>query len=131
MAKTASIVFGIVFVVIGILAFIGNPIVGMGGFFATNRIHDLVHILSGIIFLIVGFSGTERGASTWLKAFGAVYLLVAILGFFVVTGSGSGNVLGLIEVNAADNWLHVILGVVFILSGMFLGSSDEAPMMQQ
>jgi len=50
---------------------------------------------------------------TVFKIFGIVYLLVAILGFF----SGSGSVLGFLDVNSADNWLHVVLGIVVLGAG--------------
>jgi len=130
MAKTLSIVFGIVFAVIGLLAFVTNPIVGMAGFFETNRLHDAVHLISGVAFLIIGFAAMEKTAALWLKVFGAVYLLVAVLGFFVAGNSGMGQILGLITVNGADNWLHVALGLVFLLSGIFTGSSDEMGMRQ-
>jgi hypothetical protein len=32
--------------------------------------------------------------------------------------SGSGMLLGLVAVNSADNWLHLVLGVVLLLLSM-------------
>jgi hypothetical protein len=52
----------------------------------------------------------------WLTILGVVYLIVAVLGFLLAPGSGM--LLGLIEANDADHWLHIVLGVVLILAGM-------------
>jgi hypothetical protein len=73
--KTAALAIGIVFVVVGLLGFVNNPIIGL---FATNTAHNLVHLVSGILILIGAF--TAIGAGTTLKVFGVVYALVAILG---------------------------------------------------
>jgi hypothetical protein len=116
MAKKLAMVFGVVFLLIGVLGFVSNPIVGDGSLFQTNAIHNLVHIISGIIF-VVAAKKTERVAGKTLFIFGIVYLLVAILGFLMSDGGATTSLLGLIEINAADNWLHIVLAVVFILVG--------------
>lgn len=130
MAKKLIVLFGAVFLVVGVLGFIANPIVGDMGFFHADTMHNLVHLVSGLLFLIVGFSAPAKAGLT-MKIFGAVYLLVAILGFLMVDASGTGSVLGLIEVNSADNWLHVVLGLVIFGAGS-MAKSDIAmtqPMM--
>ncbi len=108
MAKKWAMVFGIVFIVIGLLGFISNPIVGRAGYFMTNGLHDLVHIISGIIMLVVAMKN-DKAASTVLIIFGFVYLLVTILGFLGIT-------LGL-DINGPDNLLHLVLAVVFLVVG--------------
>jgi hypothetical protein len=129
MAKKLSLVFGIVFLVVGILGFIPNPIVGgMSSIFHTDLAHNLVHLLSGIIFLVIALKCTDKAAVA-LKIFGVVYLLVAVLGFLAVDASGMGEILGLIHVNGADNWLHVVLGVVILAAG-FLAKDSSAPAQQ-
>jgi hypothetical protein len=121
MAKKLTIIFGIVFIVIGILGFISNPIVGREGFFMTNAVHDLVHIISGIVFLIVA-SKSDQASSTVLTVFGVIYLLVTLLGFIA---GGDGNLLGL-AVNGADNVLHLVLAVVFLIAGLSTKSKMSA-----
>jgi hypothetical protein len=59
----------------------------------------------------------------WLKILGVVYLIVAALGFLMAS-----PILGLIEVNGADNVFHVLLGIV-LLGGGFLGKGGAAPSM--
>jgi hypothetical protein len=115
MAKTLAIVFGAVFVLVGILGFLDNPIVGMEGLFQTDTLHDLVHLLFGIILLVVAFTAPARSAA-WLKILGIVYLVLAVLGFLTI--SDGGELLGLVLMNTADHWLHVILGVALLLAGM-------------
>ena len=115
MAKNLAIVFGVVFVIVGLLGFVGGlGIVGPTGLFATNLPHDLIHLVSGIVFLIVAFSAPQASSAT-LKTFGYVYLLVTILGF-VLTPSG-GSLLGFIQMSAADNYLHLVLAVVILIAG--------------
>lgn len=109
MGKTLK-VFGWIFLVIGILGFFSNPIVGSGAWFHADFNHNLVHLLTGLIMLWVAYKAMDR-ARTTLKTFGWIYLIIAILGFFLV--SGTGTLLGLVEINGTDNWLHLVLAVIF------------------
>ena len=83
MAKTLAMVFGIVFVLVGILGFIPNPIVGTAGLFVTDHLHDLVHFLFGVILLVVAFAAPARSAQ-WMIILGVVYLVLAVLGFLLI-----------------------------------------------
>ena len=117
-AKTAAIVLGAVFILVGILGFIPNPLVSPTGLFAVNTPHNLIHLVTGAAFLYGAFS--SFGATLALKIFGAVYALVAIIGLFT-----SGNMLlGFVQVNHADHWLHVVLAAVILAAGFML--PDEA-----
>lgn len=120
-AKTAALVIGIVFIAVGILGFIPNPLVSPTGLFAVNTMHNLVHLISGIVLLAGLYS---FGASLALKIVGIVYALVAILGFFIV--GEDGMMLGMIHVNDADKWLHVVLAVVILLAGFALPDDKMA-----
>jgi hypothetical protein len=113
-AKTAGIVIGAVFVVVGIVGFVPNPLVSPTGLFAVNTAHNLVHLLSGAAILACALSGVATALS--LQIFGVVYALVAILGFF----THGTMLLGLIQVNHADHWLHVLLAVVILAAGFLL-----------
>lgn len=120
MAKKIALLLGIVFVLVGLLGFVPNPIVGMAGIFETDMLHNLVHILFGIILIVAAKKGA---AMLWLKVLGVVYLLLAILGFLMVPEGGM--LLGLVHANAADHWLHVVLGIVLVLAG-FMGKGRPA-----
>jgi hypothetical protein len=114
-AKTAALVIGIVFIAVGILGFIPNPLISPTGLFAVNTMHNLVHLISGIVLLAGVYS---FGSSLALKIVGIVYAIVAVLGFFMV--GEDGMMLGMIHINEADKWLHVALAVVILLAGFAL-----------
>jgi hypothetical protein len=116
MVKTLGIVFGIVFLAVGILGFVQGPQMGDGrmllGIFHVNTAHNFVHIGSGVIFLLASLGG---GARLWFKLFGAIYALVAVLGLLHL--GQDVNLLGLVSNNDADTWLHIGLAVVMLLIG--------------
>src|SRR5262245_43494822 len=119
-AKTAGIVIGAVFVIVGIVGFIPNPLVSPTGLFAVNTAHNLVHLLSGAAILVCALSGVATALS--LQIFGVLYALVAILGFFL----HGEMLLGLIRVNHADHWLHVLLAVVILAAGFLLPAEQTS-----
>jgi hypothetical protein len=125
MAKTLAIIFGVVFVLVGILGFIQNPIVGMDGIFVTNHAHDLVHLLFGVILLVVAFVAAAR-AGLWMIILGVIYLVLAVVGFVMVPHGG--NLLGFVATNDADHWLHIVLGVVLIVLGIVAKGKKPAAM---
>lgn len=126
MTKKLAKIFGAVFILVGILGFIPNPIVGANGFFHTNLVHDLVHVLLGLALLLMSKTGEQ--AAKWLKIIGVVYLLVAVLGFLMMPAMDTTtSLLGLVAINGADNWLHIVLAFVLIVSG-YASKGDSAPM---
>ena len=55
--------------------------------------------------------------------FGAVYLLVGVLGFFVTSGvalfaTSGGLLLGIFEVNPFHNVAHLLIGAVLLIGGL-------------
>ena len=125
MAKKLATLFGVVFVLVGVLGFVSNPIVGAAGLFQTDTLHNIVHLLIGVVLLIVAMSAPAASA-LWLKIFGVVYLLLAVLGFLLIPGGGM--LLGLVTTNTADHFLHLVLGVVILAAGMWGNSSSSMPM---
>jgi hypothetical protein len=115
-AKTAALILGVVFIIVGVLGYIKNPLVGEYGIFLTNNMHNLVHIISGI-FLLIGVY-TALSPSLALKILGVVYAIVAILGFVMMKG-GDGVMFG-IAMNMMDHWLHVALAIVILAAGFGL-----------
>src|SRR2546421_1905171 len=114
MVKTMAVLFGVVFLLVGILGFV--PAVTKDqmllGIFHVNAAHNAVHLLSGAVALFAGM--TSAGASrTYFRVFGVIYGVVAVMGFFV----GDGMLLGLISNNTADTWLHVVIAAVSLLLG--------------
>ncbi len=113
--KTASLAFGIIFILVGIIGFIPNPLVAPDGVFAVNLAHNLVHILTGVVFIVGAMQFADK-ADMVFKSVGAAYVLVTIVGFFT-----SGNMLlGLVHINQADRWLHLGLALVILAVGFIL-----------
>lgn len=116
MIKTAAVLFGIVFILIGILGFVpgitNNEM--LLGIFHVNAAHNVVHLLSGAVALFAGM--TSVGASRmYFRIFGVVYGLVAILG--LMNMGQHTMLLGLISNNDADTFLHIGIAAVSLLLG--------------
>ena len=120
MAKKLAIVFGIVFVLVGLLGFVSNPIIGMNtdAIFLTDAIHNIVHLLIGVVLLIAG-SKSEGAAASAMKLFGIVYLVLFLNG--LVTPD---QLLGFVTQNQNDTWLHLILGIVLLIAGFTARGND-------
>jgi hypothetical protein len=117
--KTASILLGLTFVAVGLLGFVPNPIIADSpeAIFHADAIHSTVHIVSGVLFLLFAFAAPDN-AGMFMKVFGVVYFLLGVLGLFTIGSEGVTRLLGFLHVNGADNYLHIVLGVVIFLAGM-------------
>ena len=114
MVRSAAILFGVVFLLVGILGFVpaatSNEM--LLGTFHVNLAHNIVHLASGVVFLLCGMAGAGA-SSAFFKIFGIVYALVAVLGFYYKDEA----IFGLIANNMPDVWLHVVLAVVMLFLG--------------
>ena len=118
-AKNAAMLFGVVFLIVGVLGYVPNPVVGPAGIFLTNPLHNIIHLVSGIALLAGAY--TSLGSSMMLKIVGVVYGLVAVCGFFMVM---DGMMMG-VAINDADKWLHVALAIAILAAGFML--PDDKP----
>ena len=125
-ARLYATLVGGVLVVAGIIGFFysasfGSPgdVDDVFGILSVNAWHNLVHIFTGAIGLLVaGYAA--RQYAMWL---GVVYVAIAIWGFII--GSGE-SILGFIPVNTEDNFLHLILGVLGIGAALATPRQAEA-----
>jgi hypothetical protein len=110
MIKNLAILFGAVFLLVGILGFIpaATPHHKLLGLFMVGGVHNAIHLLSGVL-AIAGAMASEKYAQLYFRAFGTVYLLVTIIGFVQ-----KNTVLGIFAVNTADNFLHLVLAVAIL-----------------
>jgi len=126
MVKTMAIIFGVVFLAVGILGFVPGATTDMNGMpmllgiFHVNAVHNCVHLASGLVFLLCGMAGAGP-SRMFFRIFGLVYALVAVLGFL----KPEGPVLGYISNNMPDVWLHVVLAAAMLFLG-FLAPADTA-----
>ncbi len=108
----------------GILGFIPNPVIGPDAVFVTNTAHNLVHFITSLGFSAVALMGNTPSIR-FMLAFGVVYLLVGLMGFLVTMESSQGMLLGLIHINSLDNFLHLGLGAIILISGYVAKTATE------
>jgi hypothetical protein len=118
-AKSSALIIGIIFIAVGLLGFIDNPIIGEseGAVFHADTFHNGVHIGSGVLFVLIALAAPGF-ASGFLILFGIVYLLLGVVGLISFGSQGMGKVLGILHVNGADNILHIVLGAVIFIAGI-------------
>jgi hypothetical protein len=122
MLKPAAIIFGLFFLIAGIGGFFPAlaPNDMLFGIFMIGPVHNTIHIASGAVALFCAFAGAGA-ARKYFQIFGVVYLLVALLGFYY----GNNPLVGMVEHNQADIWLHIAIAAVSLFLG-FTGKSDGA-----
>lgn len=117
-AKTTAILIGIIFIAVGLLGYISNPIIGesANAVFHADSTHNIVHIVSGVLFLLFGLAMPQQ-AKGFIILFGIVYLAIGIIGLVNIGSTGMVQLFGFLHVNEADNYLHIGLGVAILLLG--------------
>ncbi len=85
------------------------------GLFQISVLHNLVHLLFGAAGLVAARS--IAGARGYLLGGGAIYLVLTVYGFVI----GHDSPANFVPVNAADNLLHLVLGVGMLAAGVILG----------
>ena len=118
-AKSLSLLFGFLFLAVGLLGFTDNPVIGDSpdAIFHADLLHNGVHIGSGVLFILIGLIA-PRGVASLMVIFGIVYLLIGILGLIDIGTGGMGKVLGILHVNGPDNLLHIGLGLAILVAGI-------------
>ncbi|HEY8125841.1 MAG TPA: DUF4383 domain-containing protein [Methylocystis sp.] len=110
-ADFIATILGVVFVAVGLLGFIPNPIVSDVGYFHVNAAHNFVHLITGALLLLSPFFGAPV---LMIRTVAIVYTALAILGFLAPNVAELG---GLVAMNHADHWLHAVLAVVLLAIG--------------
>jgi hypothetical protein len=127
MLKTAALIFGIFFIIAGIGGFIPGlaPAMGDGrmlfGIFMVGPVHNIIHLASGAAALFCSFAGAGA-ARKYFQIFGVVYLLVALIGF----AYGNSPIMGIMEHNVNDIWLHILIAAAALYLGFVAKDDDRA-----
>lgn len=124
--RLLATIFGAVYLLVGLLGFAVTGGVGfvatkgglLLGIFEVNPLHNIAHLLIGAALLIAGLTRVAA-AKAVNTTVGAVYLLLGIVGFFLV-GTGA-NILAL---NTPDHFLHLVSAIVLL--GVGLGADKAA-----
>jgi hypothetical protein len=115
MLKRAANIFGIAFIVAGILGFIPGITTEEGyllGIFHVDAAHNVIHLVSGAIALWVARQ-SESASRLYFQIFGVIYAVVALLGLFY----GREPLLGFVAHNPADVVLHLVIAVIALYLG--------------
>jgi uncharacterized membrane protein HdeD (DUF308 family) len=122
MAKTVCKLLGVVFLLVGIAGFASPHLLGAH----LSPVHNLVHIVSGILAIYFGFAGSFLSAKGFCLIFGLVYLALGFLGQFVLGDPTMDRMwhVGPLELAKVDHFIHILLGVVFLAGGLLTGKSD-------
>ena len=123
--RLVATVFGAVYLLVGLVGF---AVTSGVGFFSTeganliifevNPLHNVIHLAIGAALLYAGVKDIQL-ARTVNTAVGAVYLLVGIVGLFLLNSP-----LNIIALNGADNVLHLASAVLLLGVGLSL---DKVP----
>ncbi|HEU5160116.1 MAG TPA: DUF4383 domain-containing protein [Streptosporangiaceae bacterium] len=82
------------------------------GLFEVSVLHNIVHLLFGVAG--IALSRTASMARAFLIGGGVIYLVLWLYGLLIDKASGANFV----PLNAADDWLHFVLGVGMIALGV-------------
>ena len=112
-----ALIFAIVFILLGILAFIPpiTPNRMLFNFFSVGLLINLIYILTGLIALSA--SSSVVYARLFFKFFGVIYACIAIWGFAM-----NGN-LSYVHVNISDSFFYLIVAII----ALYLGFTSKLP----
>jgi hypothetical protein len=127
MIRRVGLISGTLFLLGGALGFVpGVTHDGMYfGLFMVNTAHNLLHILSGALFLLASLWGAGP-ARLWFRIFGVFYGALALIGLRV----GDGMVFGLISNNRYDAWGHAALSLIMLVIGFSAVTRARAPIVE-
>jgi hypothetical protein len=115
MANVVALIFGILYLLGGVVGFILTPSGGdVLGIFPVNTFHHVFHITLGGLGLVAGWLGRGR---LYCQAAGAVFLVLGLLGLIappliaMLLAHPGANLL-------TDNLLHLVTGIALIYFGL-------------
>lgn len=132
--QQAALLFGVVFLLVGILGFIPGITsnfddIAFAGHDSGAKLLGLIQVsvLENIIHLLYGVAGlamarTWEGARTYFIGGGVIYLVLFVYGL-VTSNDSSAN---FVPTNAAGDVLHLLLGVTMVAIGFVLGRDTAA-----
>jgi hypothetical protein len=133
--QTAALAVGAAFLLVGILGFIPGITTDYGqmefagdgsgaqllGIFQVSILHNLVHLAFGIAG--VAMARTWASARAFLVGAGVIYVALWIYGLVIDKESGANFV----PMNAADDWLHLVLGAGMVALGLVFQREHATP----
>src|SRR6266516_7611835 len=134
--RTAALLVGTVFLLVGVLGFVPGITTHYGdmsgaghesmakllGIFQVSVLHNIVHVVFGVAAILL--SRSDEGARGYLIGGGVIYLVLWVYGL-AIDETSSAN---FVPVNDADNWLHFALGVGMVGVGVLVSRDRRGRM---
>lgn len=123
--RLVATIFGAIYLLVGLLGFAYTGGVAffdtegglLLGIFEVNPFHNVAHLLIGAVLLVAGLKSIPAARSANI-AVGAAYLLLGIIGLFLVDSAAN-----ILAINGADNVLH--FGSAILLLAVGLGADKS------
>jgi hypothetical protein len=118
--RLIAVIFGAVYILVGLLGFAVTGGVSflatkggmLLGIFMVNPLHNVAHLLIGAALVIFGLVSV-RAAKGVNTVVGAAYLLLGIVGFFLV-----GTAANILALNTFDHFLHLASAILLLAVGL-------------
>ena len=121
-ARTYALIIGWLLTAVGIVGFF-FPAGLLLGVLEVNVLHNIVHVVTGLVALFFGYYMTGHYSRTFDQWLGIVYAIITVVGV-ATAGLGAASILGILPVNLADNVLHLAVAVTALAAG-FLTTKEE------
>jgi len=119
-AKLYSKVAGVVLLLVGVMGFFMNPLMGMD----LSKRHSVVHLVSGALLAYLGFTDADASLTKNLVLlFGVVYTILGVWGFFTPMMFPFFRIY---FTDALINCIHLVIGLAGLAAAM-LGGAKAAP----
>lgn len=116
MARLACRIVGVALLVVGLAGFGFPTMLGMH----LTTVHNILHLLTALVALYVGFAATLTSARIFCLVFGAAYLLLAAAGIAMpaLVASMLGHPALTSRELTPDNAVHAVLGAALLVVGL-------------
>jgi len=120
LAQKFSLVAGVAYLALSVAGFFRTGLSGgtglmndmLFGIFMVNPIHNVVHLIVGMLWLLAAFVLTAAGAEGINLALGGFWVLATVLGFLGYLGA-----LAVMPGTAPDNFLHLVTAIATLVLG--------------
>ena len=112
--KIILYVVGIVLVLVGVLGFVSDSVLGI---FEFGVLHSAINVVAGLVLLWGGYKGGEVGR-LGPKVIGIIYALMAVLGLVPL--------FGLLDTNLAGAVLQVAVAAALLYAGFKMKEAEGA-----
>jgi hypothetical protein len=110
---TFAIIYGVVFLAVGVLGFIpqltSNGL--LFGYFNLDALHNVVHLTFGLIGLWA--ASCPRASQIYFRVVGIIFVILALLGFW----HQEQPIFDVISNNLVDAIFHLVIGVIALILG--------------